>query len=235
MTTRVRLVLVTGFVAVIATAVVVVISGRVVVRGLLARESEVRLDPLGLGTLGAAPSIAGVIVLAGDSRMVALTMPEEIEGVPVRRVAVGGTTTAQTRLLVERLLNSGTPRLVVIQSGINDLKSSGYGLEASALIEGASSELLGLAASVRDAGGSILVTSILPPGRPGGARRLIWDGDLADHVDRTNDLLEAGLHPIEWHEWTEPLTFADALHLDEETNDRLSSRLIDVIRARVTD
>ena len=146
---------------------------------LYRREQGVRLHPTFPVPAAAArtPGRTQVLFL-GDSRM------QEWPDLPRNRFLTvnaggGGETTAQIRLRAAATLDAVKPEFVVLQAGVNDLKTLGA-------LPGIASEteatcLANLSALVelcRERGAGVVLVPILPTARPTLVRRLIWTSEI---------------------------------------------------------
>jgi lysophospholipase L1-like esterase len=151
----------------------------------------------------------------------------------VFNAGVGGLTTGQIRLRAVHVFGAIRPDVVVLESGINDLKF--LGLRPDLASEIVSLAFSNTVATVKESvrhGCKVLVLTTWPAGRPSLARRLVWSREIAPAVDHYNSLLRtlanpstgvfvvdllqrAGLEPG-------PALYRDTLHLNAATYARLT-------------
>ncbi len=151
----------------------------------------------------------------------------------VVNAGVGGATTGQIRLLAPGLLAEVHPDAVVLEAGINDLKFLGLrpGM-APAIVSLAASNLVAVVNECARQHCKVVMLETWPAGRPGLARRLVWNATIPASVNQLNAQLrrldspergirvvnlfsEAGLNPG-------PQTYLDTLHFTPETYARLT-------------
>lgn len=159
-------------------------------RELYRREQRVRLHPM--WPVPAAPAPAqqrSVVLFLGDSRM------EEWPDLPKDRfvtvnAGAGGETTAQIRLRAAATLDAVRPELVVLQAGVNDLKT--IGVLPNMRTETESNCLANLSALVelsRERGARVVLVPILPAAQPSLVRRLVWSPEIDAARQRVNAAL----------------------------------------------
>lgn len=158
------------------------------------RLSEAQLDPYGLKHPDFPPDAAGpstrpdspVVVFFGDSRARAWPAPA-VPGVRFVNLGIANQTTEQVRGRFDAHVAPLSPRVVVVQAGINDLK-------AIPLLPGRRDEIVAdCKANLRDvvrramAGGAVVVvTTIFPPGDVPLDRRPVWSPDIERAVEEVN-------------------------------------------------
>jgi lysophospholipase L1-like esterase len=157
---------------------------------LYRRELGVRLHPTGPVPVNVARAEGRTQVLfLGDSRM------EEWPELARARFAtvnagVGGETTAQVRLRAAATLDAVRPEFVVLQAGVNDLKSigalPGMAVETE---EQCLANLIALVELCRERGARVVLVPVLPTSRPSLARRPIWSSEIDAARRRVNAAL----------------------------------------------
>ncbi len=157
---------------------------------LYRREQRVRLHP----TFPVPPALARTqprtqVLFLGDSRM------QEWPDLPGDRFATvnaggGGETTSQILLRAAATLDAVQPELVVLQAGINDLKTIGAlpdlakETEANCL-----SNLSALVSLCRARGARVVLVPVLATVAPSIARRLVWSSEIDASRRRVNAAL----------------------------------------------
>jgi len=172
------------------------------------------------------------VMLLGDSRMAQWNLPQ-LTHWRVVNAGIGGATTGQIRLLASTLLAEYHPDVVVLEAGINDLKYLGLRPRmAPEIISLATTNLIAVANECSRQHCRVIILETWPPGRPGLARRLVWNAAIPASVAALNvqlryldspargvrviDLFsEAGLKPG-------PQSYRDTLHFTSETYARLT-------------
>ena len=129
------------------------------------------------------------VLFLGDSRMEAWPAFPADRFVTVN-AGVSGQTTAQIRLRAAATLDAVRPELVVLQAGMNDLKTIGalpdiaQETEANCLLN-----LSTLVELCRERGARVVLVPIFPAARPSLARRLVWSSG----IDAARRRVNAGL------------------------------------------
>ena len=104
--------------------------------------------------------------------------------------SIAGSTTGQLRILLPTLLEKHSPDIIVIQSGINDLKILGLRPDLQHVILDESyinlREIALLSAKKKR---RVLFTLVIPPNRPSLLRRLVWSDLIPQSVDLLNNRL----------------------------------------------
>jgi lysophospholipase L1-like esterase len=146
---------------------------------LYRREQRVRLHPA-FPVPTAVPRVEQRthVLFLGDSRM------QEWPDLPRDRFTTvnaggGGETTAQIRLRAAATLDAVRPELVVLQAGVNDLKTIGALPDRAKDIE--ASCLANLAALVelcRERNARVVLVPIMPTARPSLLRRIVWSSEI---------------------------------------------------------
>jgi len=162
--------------------------------GLLALYREfqtVRLNPAGSGAFRAEKiDDEPLVILFGDSRIAQWMPLPAVEGCRVVRRGVGGQTTAQALLRLDEDVLAARPRAVVVQVGINDLKTLGVLPDRrEAIVESCLRNIETLVDRMAAQGIEVVVLPILPPGPVDLSRRLVWSEAIGDSVEQVNGLL----------------------------------------------
>jgi lysophospholipase L1-like esterase len=144
-------------------------------RALYIEVQRVRLDPLGLDVYDgrravpprAVPPAAGPrVVLYGDSRVQQWVPPRIAEATILNR-GVGGQTSAQALGRLRYDVLPLKPDVVVIQVGINDLKTVPLFPErAHEIIARCKSQIREMAQTVERSGAQVVLTTVLPVAKP---------------------------------------------------------------------
>jgi lysophospholipase L1-like esterase len=156
----------------------------------------VRLDPLGCreqvaDPFARSPEGATRLLVVGDSRAMEWPATEDEAGISFATTAVGNQTTAQVLARLPGDLARTAPDVVLIQTGVNDLKAIPLFPRRRAEIVTACRENLHrmVECSARD-GRTVIVSTIFPVGRPVPARRLVWSPEIAEAIREVNAFLK---------------------------------------------
>ncbi|MDB5295006.1 MAG: lysophospholipase L1-like esterase [Phycisphaerales bacterium] len=122
---------------------------------------------------------------------------------------VAGQTTAQGRGRFEAQVTPVSPRVVVIQAGINDLKAIPlFPHRRNEIVADCKANLRHIASRAETSGATVIVTTIFPPGRVTLERRMVWSPEIERAVEEVNaDLRGLG---------SDRVVVLDAWHLLEE-------------------
>ena len=154
-----------------------------------------RLDPLDSDfyTGEVMPVGSGVVrvVFLGDSR--AYDWPAPLEGSDrfefVNR-GIGAQTTAQIFGRFEEDVAGLNPGVVIIQMGINDLKTIALFPERrDAIVAECEANIAATVRKSRESGAVVILTTIFPLGEVPLERRLFWSPDVGDGVEKVNDYI----------------------------------------------
>lgn len=157
--------------------------------------NAVRLDPLQLGDYPAGQwppgnPVARKVLFVGDSR--AFQWPAPSAGAHFRFLnrGIGGQTSSQVQLRFAAHVSPLRPDVVIIQVGINDLKTIPLFPERrAAIVEECKRNLAQLVEQSRALGARVILTTIFPVGQVSLARRLVWSPAVAAAVREVNDHL----------------------------------------------
>ncbi len=164
------------------------------------RISEVELDPYGLrhpaypstqGSDGAGHWARPAIVLLGDSRARGWR-PPEIEGYQFINRGIVNQTTAQVLGRYDAHVAPLSPRVVVVEAGVNDLKAIPLFRDRRAeIVANCESNLQEMVSRATGQGATVILATIFPTGHVPMERRLVWSPDIEKAVEEVNDRLRA--------------------------------------------
>ena len=157
-----------------------------------------RLHPTGWDTSDWTPRVGGdhdpcqaVVLLLGDSRIAQWDPLPVIQGFRVVNAGVPGATTAQLMLAADFLMDRVSPSVVVLQIGINDLKTIGiFPQDRDAIVRSCVDNIKTMAERIDRRGCRLVVLSVLSPGRPEWQRRWVWSDAIYIAVQEVNDRLK---------------------------------------------
>lgn len=226
------------------------LAGSLVTNLLLARWARdyylalnrVNLDPVGLGyyantELNAKSTERKRILFYGDSRAFAWPVPDAFAAYEVINRGVGGQTTAQILARFEQDVLQLEPDVVVIQAGINDLKTVGLFHEQRAeIIANCQSNIAAMVQRSQSMNAVVLLTTIFPTAQPSLVRRPFWSDDIAVAVEEVNAYLRslAGEQVMIFDSWAvlagsnntiQPQYGHDLLHLNDRGYAALNRQL----------
>lgn len=158
------------------------------------RLSEAQLDPFGLKRTSYPPdSPAGdagrtlpAAVFFGDSRARGWPAPG-VGGFRFVNRGIAGQTTAQVLGRFDAHVAPASPRVVILQAGINDLKAIPLFPERRAeIVADCKANLRRVADLAVGRGATVVVTTIFPPGDVTLDRRPVWSPDIERAVEEVN-------------------------------------------------
>jgi lysophospholipase L1-like esterase len=210
--------------------------------------TEVRLDPGGLRTWATeradppppAPPTRRVLVFFGDSRALMWGVPAVDDLVVVNR-GVGNQTTAQVLLRFDADVATLHPAVVVLEAGVNDLKSISELPERRAeIVADCEANLRVLVARCRGVGAAVVLTSVFAIGDVPVWRRPFWSDDVDAAVREVNTFLRtlAGdrvvffdADPVldDARGKIQPAYQYDFLHLDPQGYRALDTKLVPLV------
>jgi lysophospholipase L1-like esterase len=157
------------------------------------RLSEQQLDPYGLKhpnfsdpAPATSPSTRPIAVFYGDSRARMWTEPK-VPGLTFINRGIGAQTTEQVRGRMDEHLLALSPRVVILQVGVNDLKAIGVlpHLHQHIVIECRRNihEIINRAEA---SGAIVVVTTIFPSGEVPMTRRPVWSPQIETAIEEIN-------------------------------------------------
>lgn len=155
--------------------------------------SEVSLDPLGLSQYNSESQAATQkrVVFVGDSRAAEWPAPS-VEGFEFVNRGIGNQTTAQVLGRFSTHISPLHPTIVVIQVGINNLKTIPLFHERrDRIVLDCKDHLRQLVDQSTALGATVIVTTIFPVGPVPLERQLFWSSEVANSVDEVNDFVRS--------------------------------------------
>jgi lysophospholipase L1-like esterase len=156
--------------------------------------SAVQLDPYGLKHAdfppgppapAATPPLPTVLFF-GDSRARGWITPN-VPGYRFVNRGIAGHTTEQIRGRFDAHVAPLSPRVVVLQAGINDLKAiSVLPGRRTEIVADCKANLRDVISRARASGAAVIVTTIFPPGDVPLERKSIWSADVERAVEEVN-------------------------------------------------
>lgn len=169
-----------------------------------ASENALRLQPYGLAVYPDVPPapLPGIkrVVFFGDSRAEAWPAPSGVAGWEFINRGIGGQTTAQIRGRFEAHVRPLQADVLVLQMGINDLRTIPIFPDARAgIIADTLDNTRAIVEAASEAGTTVILTTIFPVGSPTIERTIFfWSDDIGRAAAETNAVLRtfAGDHVI---------------------------------------
>lgn len=164
-------------------------------RIFFANENAVRLDPFALSTyptssIPRTPDLKRVVFF-GDSRAESWSAPEGVSGYEFVNRGIGGQTTTQILGRFDAHLAPLQPDVVVLQLGINDIKSIPLFPDSRAsIIANTIANIQRIIQQSTDLGATVIMTTIFPVSEPTIERLVFfWSDDIAVATEEVNVVL----------------------------------------------
>jgi len=156
--------------------------------------NQSHLDPLGLSAFADIPvnTQPPLIVFFGDSRAAQWPAPSQIENATFLNRGIGNQTTAQVLGRFQAHVKPLHPQVIVIQAGINDLKTIPlFPDQKETIIDNCKANLKQIVDLSLAIGAQVIVTTIFPLGRLPVERRPFWSDDVKVAIDEVNSYIES--------------------------------------------
>ena len=205
--------------------------------------NALRLDPLELRSYAGHEVISTKkrVVLLGDSRVLAWPSIES-ELFTVYNRGIHGQTSIQVRERFVAHVQGLQPDIVVLQVGMNDLKTIGLFPERKEkIVEDCKNNIHILMEKIHDLGAQVILTTTIPAGPIPLVRRPVWSDDIDIAVQKLNQHIKSinqdGVHIFDVAALVDETQYLDALHLEDEAyktiNYQLEKETLGIIRATV--
>jgi lysophospholipase L1-like esterase len=166
-----------------------------------AQLNGLRLDPLGLSHYSATPEqpVTGpnqvTVVLFGDSRAAQWPAPV-LDGFVFVNRGIGSETSAQSLQRFDAHVPPLAPDVVVIQTGINDLKTIPLFPEnTEAIVANCQANIEQIVDKVLALDAQVILTTVFPVGKVPLERRLFWSQDVVLALDQVNAYIRSQEKP----------------------------------------
>jgi len=203
--------------------------------------NETRLDPLGLNYYPTANPRRQTVIFFGDSRAANWPSPD-LEPFEFVNRGVGSQTSAQVVQRFDYHVRPLQPQVVVVQVGINDLKTLPLFPERKALIvANCRKNIQEIVERSVDLGATVILTTVFPVGEVPIERRLFWSEDVALAIEEVNGYIDslAGENVVIFDAFSiladdsgrvRPEYGKDLLHLNAAGYEALNGELLSVLR-----
>jgi lysophospholipase L1-like esterase len=156
-------------------------------------ESAVRLDPAGLKFYAAdrgSPEGGRLAVIFGDSRAAMWPAPVPTADYSFVNRGIGYQTTAQLLLRIDADVMSLHPAVVVVEAGVNDLKTiADFPSRRGEIVADCEANLATIVRRCREAGAAVVLTTVFDIGDVPVWRRPFWSSDVGVAVREVNAFL----------------------------------------------
>ncbi|XCN73535.1 MAG: GDSL-type esterase/lipase family protein [Candidatus Electrothrix aestuarii] len=162
------------------------------------RLNATQLDPIGLSFFPVTPASildkqkdAKRLVFFGDSRIEQWTQPK-IAGYEILNRGIGGQTSTQILMRYDAHVRPLAPDILLIQAGINDLKTIAlFPEQRDKILADLQENLAALTQRAVDQGITVLLTTIFPVGKVPLARKLFWSKDVEAAIVKVNTFISS--------------------------------------------
>lgn len=211
--------------------------------------NETRLDPLGLRYYPSdtsqsvpTPPDKKVVVIFGDSRAASWVSPSDVTNLKFVQRGINAQTSAQTVGRFDYHVKPLQPQIIIIQVGINDLKTiSLFPEQKKRIIANYQENIRQLVKRSTDIGAIVILTTIFPVGEIPVERKPFWSDEVTKAIDEVN----AYIHTLERQDVivfdtytilvTDGVTrseyFQDELHLNRAGYELLNRELSPILAA----
>jgi lysophospholipase L1-like esterase len=162
---------------------------------------KAKLDPLGLHSLKSIGNKTDrgnslfTIAFLGDSRALSWPKPKPSTSLPLTFINLGvsGQTTSQTLHRFQYLKTTmDVPDIVVIQAGINDLKTIPlFPEQKQQIVSNCQANLTNLVSLIVNSGSQVVISTIFPVGTISPVRSLFWSQDVDDAIEQCNSSIRS--------------------------------------------
>ncbi len=197
--------------------------------------NELRLDPLELHFYSKKEFISTKVrvVMLGDSRVLAWPVIES-ESFDVYNRGIHGQTSIQIRDRFAVHIPDLQPDIVVLQLGINDLKTIGiFPQRKEKILEDCKLNIQLLIEKIRRLDAQVILTTTIPAGPIPLVRRPVWSDDIDIEVQKLNlyikSIQQEGVHVLDIASLINDTQYLDALHIEKEAYKTLNYHLEKVI------
>ena len=151
------------------------------------------LDPLGLSAFTESPVAAQspLILFFGDSRAAQWPAPEQVKNASFVNRGIGNQTTAQLLGRFQAHVTPLHPQIIVIQAGINDLKTIPlFPDQKEIILNNCKDNLKQIIDLSLATGARVIITTIFPLGKLPIERRPFWSDDVEIAINDVNAFIE---------------------------------------------
>lgn len=158
--------------------------------------NQLHLDPLGLNYYSSDSRQQNIqtptVVFFGDSRSQEWPIPNNLQGFSFVNRGITGQTSIQILGRFDKHVASLRPKIIVLQIGINDLKTIPiFPQQKASIIANCKDNIRQIVARSRASGATVILTTIFPVGRVPLARKLFWSSDVDRAIVEVNSYIHS--------------------------------------------
>lgn len=162
--------------------------------------NAMQLDPLGLAQYDEIAPVHKAtearVLFFGDSRAHQWPAPSQEQRFEFINRGIGGQTSAQVLLRFDAHVKPLQPNIVIVQVGINDLKTIPLFPEQKVqIIAECQQNIKTIVEKARQLGATVILSTLFPVGDISLERRLIWSDDVAEAIAEVNHFLGTLMEP----------------------------------------
>ena len=184
------------------------------------------------------------VLFVGDSRVFQWHPMPAFADMSIINAGYSGETSGQLRLRYTELVSSVRPAVVIIQTGINDLKILGLQPERKDEMEAlVYDNISNMVTNLTEAGKKVILLTVFPAGKPDLLHRFVWSSAINKAVKRVNIRLLSMVQPNLTVIDSSKLLAADnmlsqqfqkdTLHINQRGYLRLNEKLASVISEKI--
>jgi len=157
------------------------------------------------------------IVLFGDSRIEQYRDSLKVSDYATYNMGISGETSGQAKYRVERDILNLSPKVAVLQLGVNDLKTIAFAKETKeGVISSVITNLTEIVSKLRDNDIKVVLLTVIPASEPVGMWRVFWNNDVDEAIATVNQaILEMA---------SEGIVVLDSQKVFQTNNNRLDKR-----------
>jgi lysophospholipase L1-like esterase len=215
--------------------------------------NKTNLDPLGLRTFSAdslPPAVpaasTATVVFFGDSRAAEWPVPAKLKGFSFVNRGINNQSSAQVLGRFDKHVVPLHPKIIIVQVGINDLKTIPLFPERkAAIIANCKANIQQIVARSVNSGATVILTTIFPIGPVPLTRQPFWSPDVAQAVSEVNaylyslkatDVLILDAYSLLAQKGQVQSNYVrDTLHLNNRGYEALNQELTKVLSTWLTD
>lgn len=201
--------------------------------------NETRLDPLGLSyypSTGLINSDDKRVVFFGDSRAANWPAPQNLPGFTFINRGIGAHTSAQSLYRFEAHVKSLHPHILILQIGVNDLKTIPLFPERKdTIIANCQTNIQQIVSQAVDNEATVILTTIFPTGPVPLERQPFWSAEVERAIGQVNNFIHTLAGPKVIIFEADPILtdngitknkyYQDTLHLNPAGYDALNAEL----------
>ena len=181
------------------------------------------------------------VILLGDSRIKNWTPKINITEAKIINFGIGGETTTQLLYRVEKEIDTYIGKVIIIQTGINDLKTIGvFKEEKSEIMSNCFNNIIKISTLLTSKNKEVILLTIFPNGKVSFLRRFVWDKSIPQAIHIVNEkirninlpnvsVIDCDIVLSGQNELINPDYSIDALHMNNKGYEVLNNLLYPIV------